>query len=103
MGARIPIDQNKIADFCRRWRIEEFSLFGSVLRDDFRPDSDVDILVTFAEDVRYGLSELVRMEDELREIFGREVDLITRRSVEQSRNYIRRKRILQEAETIHAG
>ena len=103
MSARIPIDREKIAEFCRRWKITEFALFGSVLRDDFRPDSDVDVLVTFAPDTRYSLFDLVHVQDELKQIFGREVDLVERKAVEKSENYIRRKHILTSVEPIYAA
>jgi uncharacterized protein len=99
---RIPIDRQRIGEFCRKWRIVEFSLFGSVLRDDFRPDSDVDVLVRFAPETRWGLMDVCRMEDELRAIFGREVDLVSRDAVEQSENYIRRRAVLDSLEVIHA-
>jgi uncharacterized protein len=103
MGApRIPIDRERIADFCRRWKITEFALFGSVLRDDFRPDSDVDVLVTFAPDAEWGLFALVEMQGEVANICGRKVDLVSRRGIEASANYIRRKAILSSAEVIHA-
>jgi len=101
--AKIQIPEEKIADFCRRWKIREFALFGSVLRDDFGPDSDVDVLVTFAEDARWSLFDIVRMEDELKELLGREVDLSERRAVEQSDNYIRRRRILGSARTVYVA
>ena len=100
---RIPIDRERIAGFCRKWRITEFALFGSVLREDFRPDSDVDVLVTFAPDARWGLFHVCRMEDELRAMFGRPVDLVTRDSVEQSENYIRRRAVLRSLEVIHVA
>jgi predicted nucleotidyltransferase len=100
IGIKLPKD--KIADFCHRWQIVELALFGSVLRDDFRPDSDVDVLVTFAPDARWGLFDLVHMQDELKAIFEREVDLVSRRGIEASRNYIRRKAILDSTEVIYA-
>ena len=103
MSARIAIDQEKLADFCRRWKIVELSLFGSVLRDDFRPDRDVDVLVTFAPDAHWRLFDLVHMQDELKAIVGREVDLVERRAVETSENYIRRKRILTSLEPIYVA
>jgi hypothetical protein len=103
MQPQIPIDHEKIAAFCRKWKMTEFSLFGSVLREDFGPDSDVDVLVTFAEDARWGLFDLVHMEDELRELFGRQVDLAIRESVERSENYIRRKAILSSVRTIYGA
>jgi len=103
MSARIPIDREKLADFCRRWKITEFALFGSVLREDFRPDSDVDVLVTFAPDAEWSLFDDVDMEEELSVIFGRKVDLVSRRAVERSDNWIRRKAILSTAEPIYVA
>ena len=100
---RIDLPRERIAEFCRRWKVREFSLFGSVLRDDFRPDSDVDVMVDFEPDAKRSLFDLVSMMDELKEIFGREVDLLTRRAVEQSRNYIRRKAILSSREVVHVS
>lgn len=96
----IDYDKEKLRDFCRKWKVTEFSLFGSVVRDDFGPESDVDVLVTFAPDARRSLFDMVHMEDELVEIFGREVDLLTRRSVEQSRNPVRRDSILGDAVSL---
>ena len=90
----IDYDKEKLRDFCRKWKVTEFSLFGSVVRDDFGPESDVDVLVTFEEDSPWGLFSMVHMEDELVEIFGRPVDLLTRRSIERSRNPVRRDSIL---------
>ena len=103
MSARLEIDRERIAAFCAKWKVTELALFGSVLRDDFRPDSDVDVLVTFAEDAHWGLFSFCRMEDELREMFARDVDVVTRGSVEQSENYIRRRSILTHLEVIHAA
>jgi predicted nucleotidyltransferase len=100
---RIPIDRQRVAEFCRKWGISEFALFGSVLRDDFRPDSDVDVLVRFAPDARWGLLDICRMEDELCAMFGRGIDLVTRDAVEQSENYIRRRAVLSSLEVIHAA
>ncbi len=101
MSVKISIDREKIGEFCRRWEITELALFGSVLRDDFRPDSDVDVLVTFAPNAHWSLFDLVEMQDELKALFGRGVDLVSRRGIEASRNYIRRKAILSSAEVIH--
>ena len=98
----IPLPREQIAAFCRRWHVRELSLFGSVLRDDFRPDSDVDVLVDFEPDARWGLLDLCHMEDDLRAIFGRDVDLVTRRAVEESPNYIRRNHVLAHLETVYA-
>jgi len=103
MKRGFTIPEDKIADFCRRWRITELALFGSVLRSDFRPDSDIDVLVSFAPDARWSLFDLATMEHELEAILGREVDLVERRAIEQAENYIRRKSILDNAEVIYAS
>lgn len=103
MSTRIALPSDELAAFCERWQITELALFGSVLRDDFGPESDVDVLVSFEPRVPHTLLDIVQIQEELSGIFGREVDLIERTAVEQSRNYIRRKAILQSAETIHAG
>lgn len=103
MKPRISIPMDEIRDYCRRWKLAEFALFGSVLRDDFGPDSDVDVLVRFASGAEFGLFDLVTMEDELAEIVGRPVDLVTRAAVERSRNHLRRKAILDDAEVIYAA
>ncbi len=76
MRARIAVDTGWLAEFCKRWRIAELSLFGSALRDDFGPDSDVDILVEFESYSGIGFFELSRMEDELEAHFGRRIDLV---------------------------
>jgi predicted nucleotidyltransferase len=101
--SQIVIPKGEIADFCRRWKVTELALFGSVLRGDFGPDSDVDVLVSFAPDAHWSLFDLVTMQDELRAIFGREVDLLQRVAVERSENYIRRKSILSNLEVIYAA
>ena len=93
----------KIADFCRRWRIAELALFGSALREDFSPDSDLDILVTFDPEADWSLLDHVRMEQELAVLLGREIDLLTKRSVERSHNPIRRQHILGTAEVIYGA
>jgi len=98
---RIPIDRAKIEDFCQRWKITELALFGSVLRDDFRPDSDVDVLVTFAPEADWSLFDHLDMQEELSTIFDRKVDLVSRRAIERSANWIRRKAILNSAEPYY--
>ena len=97
----IGIPRNRIAAFCKRWQVTELALFGSVLRDDFGPESDVDVLAGFGEAARHTLFDLDDMELELKEIFGREVDLVSRRGVEASSNYLRRNNILQSAWVIY--
>lgn len=102
MNARVTIAQEAIAAFCERWQVTKLALFGSVLRDDFGTDSDIDVLARFDEAARRTLFDMDRMEEELKSIFGRDVDLVSWRGVENSRNYIRRKAILDAAETIYA-
>lgn len=103
MNRNINVDMTKIVDFCTRWKITEFAFFGSVLRDDFRDDSDLDVLVTFAPDSKWTLFDHVDMQDELKDILGRDVDLVSKRGIEHSANYIRRKAILESAEVLYAA
>ncbi len=97
---KIEVPPEVVADFCRRWSIEELSLFGSVLRDDFRPDSDVDLLVTFAEGSQRSLRDWEEMEEELRAMFGRKVDLVEKRYL---RNPFRRHEILRTHRVVYAA
>ncbi|HSB78528.1 MAG TPA: nucleotidyltransferase family protein [Candidatus Methylomirabilis sp.] len=90
-----------LARFCQRWRITELALFGSVLRPDFRPDSDIDLLVTFAPDATWSGWDLVTIEADLAQLFGRKVDLVERAAVEGSENWIRRRHILTHAEPLY--
>lgn len=104
MGAVIiPLPLEKIPLFCERWQIREFALFGSVLTDEFRPDSDVDVLVTFDPANAWSLFDHAEMREELAAMFGRRVDLLTRKAVAASRNPYRRHRILSSAQTIYAA
>ena len=100
MPTRIKLSNEKIKDFCHRWKIKEMSLFGSALRDDFSPESDIDILVSFFEDARWSLFDWVDMIEELKGITGREVDLVERESL---RNPFRRRTILANKEVIYAA
>lgn len=96
----LTISQSEIREFCQRWRIVEFSLFGSVLREDFHPDSDVDVLVTFAPDAQVSLFDMVKMQLELKTIFDREVDMVEKASLH---NPYRRREILKTAEKVYAS
>jgi len=100
MTRQISLLKNQIADFCRKRQVVEFALFGSVLRDDFGPQSDVDVLVTFAPDSRYSLFDLAEMSEELGQVFGREVDLVEKQAI---RNPFRRKAILESMEVVYAA
>jgi len=90
---------DRLEEFCHRWKVTELSLFGS-LRDDFRADSDIDLLACFAPDAEWSLLDHARMEEELKEMLGREVDLVSRTAVEASPNWIRRREILNTGEEI---
>lgn len=100
---RIDIPKDQIATFCRKWKITELALFGSVLREDFRSDSDVDVLVSFSPDSDRWVEHLLDMKEELERLFERPVDLVEKRLVEGCRNYIRRKHILSHMETVYAA
>jgi predicted nucleotidyltransferase len=97
---RITLPQKKIEDFCLKWKISEMALFGSVLSDEFHPDSDIDILVSFKDDDGWGLFDFVDMIDELQTIFGRKVDFVEKDSL---RNPFRRQAILDNNEVIYAA
>jgi uncharacterized protein len=99
----IDIPQHKVADFCQRWKITEFALFGSVLREDFHSESDIDVLVTFAPDAAWTLFDHVEMQDELSVLFGRKVDLVSRRGIERSQNDRRRRAILESARPLYVA
>ena len=103
MNAKIKPDPGQIADLCRRWKIVELSFFGSVLREDFRPDSDIDVLVGFAPDADWSLLDHVAMQEELSALLGRKVDLISRRAVERSDNQVRRENILSTVEPVYVA
>ena len=100
MNAKVPIDLAAISDLCRRWKVTELSLFGSVLRDDFRPDSDIDVLVTFAADAPWSLLDLLDMREHLRQILRRDVHLVEQEGL---RNPFRRQAILSRREVIFAA
>jgi uncharacterized protein len=88
---------------CDRWQISEFALFGSVLRDDFQPTSDVDVLITFAPNARKGLLTLAQIKHELEDLLHRDVDILTKQSIEQSQNLARRHNILQSAQVLYVA
>jgi len=96
------VPRQKLAAFCKRWKVEELALFGSAARTDFSPQSDIDLLVSFAPHSEWGLFEHIQMKLELKELFGREVDLVTRRALEQSRNPLLRAEILNSAKVLYA-
>lgn len=98
----VNLPKDEIAEFCHKWQIKEFAVFGSVLRDDFRADSDLDVLVTFDPKAQWTLFDHVDMQDELAVLLGRSVDLVSRRGIERSQNHIRRRAILDSARIVYA-
>ena len=103
MGIRIEVPEERIAAFCERYGIVELAFFGSVLRDDFGPESDIDVLVRFHPESHRDFATMQTMQEDLSEILGREADLVPRVAVEDSRNYIRKKSILGSAEVFYAS
>jgi predicted nucleotidyltransferase len=100
---RLPVEDAVLDEFCRRWKIAKLELFGSAVRADFNETSDFDLLVTFQPNETWSLLDHVGMEDELSGLLGRRVDLVTRRSIEASRNPIRRDRILSTAVQVYVS
>ncbi|MFQ6035751.1 MAG: nucleotidyltransferase family protein [Sedimentisphaerales bacterium] len=103
MSIHIKVPKDEIAAFCFKNHIHSLALFGSALREDFGPVSDIDVLVEFEQEYRPGLVELVEMQEELTQIFGQKVDLVERQAVEKSENYIRRRHILESVEPIYVA
>lgn len=99
----LGLPMTTIAEFCRRWRMLKLEVFGSALRDDFGPHSDVDFLVTFEADAQWSLFDLVDAETELASIVGRPVDLVEREPIEKSPNWLRRRAVLSSARTVYAA
>ncbi len=97
-----PLSGNTLKTFCQKWNITEFSLFGSILRDDFRPDSDIDVLVSFAPNSPWTIIDLIVMEQELAALVNRDVDLIEKRVIQNSSNPIRKAEILNSATVVYA-
>jgi predicted nucleotidyltransferase len=98
LSVALPLPGEKIAEICRRHDIRELALFGSVVREDFRPDSDVDMLIAFPPDRRIGLFGLAQIQEELSEAIGRQVDLVPRNGL----NPVIREGVLREARTLYA-
>jgi uncharacterized protein len=99
----INVPTKEIQAFCDRWHIVEFSLFGSVLLDDFNDASDIDVLVDFDPNFERGLSETIQMRDELQDIFGRKVDFIVKDALKRSANWLRRQNIFESAQIIYVA
>jgi uncharacterized protein len=100
---RVDLKNDRLSEFCQKWNVVEMAFFGSVLRSDFRPDSDLDVLVTFGSQSNWSLLDFVRMERELSELCDRPIDLVEKAAIEASPNWIRRKEILSTAQVIYAA
>jgi len=102
-GHVAQLDGTAIRDFCRKWKVKRLSVFGSILRDDFRADSDVDFLADYDDDADWGIFDHLDMEEELGQIVGRKVDLLTLYAVETDPNWLFRKAVLSSAEAVYVG
>ncbi len=100
MDSTVQLDKAGLVQFCRKWRIRELFLFGSVLRDDFTPQSDVDFLVSFEQDATWDLFDVITMKAELEVFCGRQVDLVEKEAL---RNPWRKKNILETCKLIYAA
>ena len=100
MTPHLAIDDERVEAFCRKWKVRELSLFGSVLRDDFRPDSDIDVLIVYEDGTHRDLWDHLHAEEELGELLGRKVDLVEKKAV---RNPFRRHHMLANREIIYAA
>jgi predicted nucleotidyltransferase len=102
VAVKTAFPYKRIAAFCKRWKVVEFAVFGSALREDFSVQSDIDALVSFGAHSDWGLFDHIQMSQELEELFGRKVDLVTRRALEQSRNALLRSEILGTAKVLYS-
>ena len=100
MNSNVKLDTDRLESFCRRWRVRELSVFGSALRDDFRPDSDLDFLVSFEPDALWDLFDFIDMKQELEAQCGRSVDLLEKEAL---RNPWRKKEILSHREVVYVA
>jgi predicted nucleotidyltransferase len=98
---RLNLKTTEIKQICQQWQITELALFGSVLREDFRSDSDIDVLVSFAENAKITFFDLDAIENQLSQLFNRPVDLVTKKAIQKSHNWIRRQNILNDSQVIY--
>ena len=100
MSPQLKLDRKRIEAFCARWKVRELAIFGSALRDDFGPGSDVDVLVDLPRGHGLTLYDWLDMIEELKAIFGRDVDLVAKAGI---KNPLRRREILRTAEVVYAA
>ena len=101
--ANLKIDDAAIADFCRRWKIKQLAVFGSAVSGNLRPDSDIDLLVTFAPDAGWTMFDHYQMENELTEMLAREVDLVSIQALNENPNPVYREQILHSAKVLYVA
>lgn len=101
MDHRLNISMHALAKFCQKWKIDKLGVFGSVLREDFKSESDLDFLVTFSLDADWGMLDHVAMQQELEKLSGRKVDLITEKALNRSHNWIRQREIRETVSQIY--
>lgn len=99
----LHIGDDQIKEICKRFLIKELAVFGSVLRDDFNDSSDIDILIEFTPESRISFFDIIDLQDEFKKLFGREVDIVSKNAIRRSRNYIRKKTILENHKIIYAS
>ncbi len=100
---RLGVSREQMIQFCQKWQIAELALFGSILRDDFRTHSDIDLLVSYQPSAKRGLFEKMTMQEELESLLNRKVDLVSKQAIIQSRNWLRRRNILDSAEVLYVA
>ncbi|MCW6037371.1 nucleotidyltransferase domain-containing protein [Spirulina subsalsa FACHB-351] len=101
--ARLGITPEHLAEFCQHHQIAELALFGSILRDDFNPDSDIDFLVSYLPTAQRNLLQKLCLQEQLETLLGRPVDLVSKTAIERSRNWLRRQNILSSAKVIYVA
>lgn len=100
-GDRLPVSREKLVEICQQWKIIELALFGSVLRANFREDSDIDLLISFAPDAPQGLLTLAKIKHQFEDLLHRNVDLVIKKAIQAGDNWIRRQEILNTAVTVY--
>ena len=98
----IELDSPAVLEFCRKWRVTELTAFGSIVRDDFGPNSDIDFIIEWEKDAPWDLCDYMDQVEELQRHFGRKVDLLSRFALEHDANWLFRKYVLSSTEPVYA-
>jgi len=99
---KIQISEDQLSSICNKYLIKELSIFGSALRKDFDEDSDIDLLIEFKPEAAVSLFDLIDVKEDFEKLFGREIDIVSKNAIKRSNNYIRKKAILENYNTIYA-